>query len=330
MRGWPLSLIVAYSAIMPPSSLPVCGRARQGEGRGAGEDRTGGAVIKGLLALSVALTVFVSGARAETIQHLAQDAACRTKEGVVRAPRVLPKPGAAAHRAPNGMIATDKPVGGADCYLYPAEAKLGTRPSFPSAGVGTRFPDAREAVAAAAPEEVAPAAAAAPVAAQEMTLAVSKKAQQAERLAQQKSKAQQAERLAQQKSQEASEKTAQEARKADHEMGASLEPFFPWPPPQPFLYQMSARGTYPASLKTLGETSEFLKLHLTQAGYSDFRFFSIRNDGFALVTRMERIDEQQRPIAGAGRFERLRRAGARCGHVFPSELSACGVYPPCG
>jgi hypothetical protein len=62
------------------------------------------------------------------IQRIAQGAACRTKEGVVRAPHVVPKRGAAAHRAPNGMIATDKPVSGADCYLYPAEAKLRTWP----------------------------------------------------------------------------------------------------------------------------------------------------------------------------------------------------------
>ncbi len=91
--------------------------------------------MKWLFAVTFALAVFVSGARAEIIQRLASGAACRTEEGAVRAPRVAPKPGATAHRAANGMITTDAPVGGADCYLYRAEAKLGAGPC-PSAAVG--------------------------------------------------------------------------------------------------------------------------------------------------------------------------------------------------
>ncbi len=91
--------------------------------------------MKGLLALSFALAIFAPGARAESIQRLASGAACRTEEGAIRVPRVAPKPGAAAHRAATGMIATDEPVDGADCYLYRAEAKLGAGPC-PSAAVG--------------------------------------------------------------------------------------------------------------------------------------------------------------------------------------------------
>jgi hypothetical protein len=93
--------------------------------------------MKGLLALPVALAVFASGARAEIIQRLAGGAACRTEEGAVRAPRVAPKPGVAAHRAATGMIVTDEPIEGAECYLYRSEAKLGTEPC-PSASVGGR------------------------------------------------------------------------------------------------------------------------------------------------------------------------------------------------
>jgi hypothetical protein len=91
--------------------------------------------MKGLLVFSLALAVFAPSARAEIIQRLASGAACRTEEGAVRTPRVAPKPGAAAHRAANGMIATDQPVGGADCYLYRPETRLGAAPC-PSAAVG--------------------------------------------------------------------------------------------------------------------------------------------------------------------------------------------------
>jgi hypothetical protein len=92
--------------------------------------------MKGLLALPVVLAVFTSGARAEIIQRLAGGAACRTEEGAVRTPHVAPKPGAAAHRAANGMIVTDEPIEGADCYLYRAEAKLGAAPCPPAAVAG--------------------------------------------------------------------------------------------------------------------------------------------------------------------------------------------------
>jgi hypothetical protein len=87
--------------------------------------------MKGLLALPFALAAFLSGAHAEIIQRLAGGAACRTAEGLVRAPRVAPKPGVAAHRAVNGMIATDQPVEGAACYLFAAEARLGAEPCPP-------------------------------------------------------------------------------------------------------------------------------------------------------------------------------------------------------
>jgi len=83
----------------------------------------------------------------------------------------------------------------------------------------------------------------------------------------------------------------------------TIEPFFPWPPPQPFLYELMPRQAFSANVKTLSEISELLKSELANAGYSDFRFFSIRSNGFALVTRMERIDAHWHPIAGAGRWE---------------------------
>lgn len=82
-----------------------------------------------------------------------------------------------------------------------------------------------------------------------------------------------------------------------------IEPFFPWPPPQPFLSETMTRQAFPKELKTLQAVSDHLSSALSAAGYSDFRYFSIRDDGFAEVTRMERIDDQDRPFAGASRWE---------------------------
>ena len=111
--------------------------------------------MKGRLAFLLALPVFLSGAHAEIIQRLAGGAVCRTEEGVVRMPLVAPKPGAAADRAAHGMIATDEPIGGATCYLFAAEARLGAVPCPPgdascggTLGVPTARPEA-PAVAAA-------------------------------------------------------------------------------------------------------------------------------------------------------------------------------------
>lgn len=92
--------------------------------------------MKGLLALSFGLAVFMSDASAEIIQRLAGGAACRSEEGVVYQSRIAPKLGVAAHRAANGMIATDQPVDKTPCYLYRSEVKLGDATPCPSAGVG--------------------------------------------------------------------------------------------------------------------------------------------------------------------------------------------------
>lgn len=105
--------------------------------------------MKGLLALPFTLPILASGARAEIILSLAPGAACRTEQGVKRASGVVPKPGAAAHRAANGMIATDEPVEAtgkpdedAHCYLYRGEVRLDAEPGQrPSAAVAGPSPD---------------------------------------------------------------------------------------------------------------------------------------------------------------------------------------------
>ncbi len=81
---------------------------------------------------------------------------------------------------------------------------------------------------------------------------------------------------------------------------------FDWPPPHP-----SARVTVPRALllagadsgdETLGEVSERLERALIAAGYVEYGYLHIGCSGFAMVTRMERIDEDGRPMAGAERY----------------------------
>lgn len=81
---------------------------------------------------------------------------------------------------------------------------------------------------------------------------------------------------------------------------------FDWPPPHP-----SARVTVPCALllagadsgdETLGEVSERLERALIAAGYVEYGYLHIGCSGFAMVTRMERIDEDGRPMAGAERY----------------------------
>ena len=86
---------------------------------------------------------------------------------------------------------------------------------------------------------------------------------------------------------------------------ADLEAF-DWPPPHP-----STRVTVPRALllagaesadHTLGEVSERLERALIAAGYVEYGYLHIGCSGFAMVTRMERIDEDGRPMEGAERY----------------------------
>ncbi len=82
------------------------------------------------------LVLLAAPAFGEPIGRLLAGAACRDEKGVVRQPPVRPADQAQAHRAHNGMIKTDDPVFGADCYFYRAEAVLSETPPCPSASVG--------------------------------------------------------------------------------------------------------------------------------------------------------------------------------------------------
>ncbi|HEY9225443.1 MAG TPA: hypothetical protein VIP11_02270 [Gemmatimonadaceae bacterium] len=81
-------------------------------------------------------------------------------------------------------------------------------------------------------------------------------------------------------------------------------PAFPWPPPQ-----ASAMSSVPLSvlrqggrsLTTLRTISDVLEEALAANGYSERVFYSIPR-GFALVTRIEQIDDVGQPLAGARRW----------------------------
>ena len=81
---------------------------------------------------------------------------------------------------------------------------------------------------------------------------------------------------------------------------------FDWPPAEP-----STKVTIPRALllagmtaeaQTLGEVGERLENALIEAGYVEYGYQSIGCSGFAMVTRLERIDENGRPLEGAMRF----------------------------
>lgn len=82
-------------------------------------------------------------------------------------------------------------------------------------------------------------------------------------------------------------------------------PFFPWPPPP-----ASTRMTLPesafdrAGMRTLKQAAETIETALRSAGFGDWGYFSLPEEegGFGLVTRIEQIGEDGRPLAGTARW----------------------------
>ena len=82
-------------------------------------------------------------------------------------------------------------------------------------------------------------------------------------------------------------------------------PFFPWPPPP-----ASARMTLPenafdrAGMPTLKQAAETIETALRAAGFGDWGYFSLPEEegGFGLVTRIEQINDDGKPLAGAARW----------------------------
>ena len=81
---------------------------------------------------------------------------------------------------------------------------------------------------------------------------------------------------------------------------------FGWQPPEP-----STKVTIPSRLllaglapeeRTLGNVGARLEDALLEAGYVEYGYQSIGCSGFAMVTRLERIDADGNPVEGAMRF----------------------------
>ncbi len=81
---------------------------------------------------------------------------------------------------------------------------------------------------------------------------------------------------------------------------------FPWPPPEP-----SAQITIPRAILLAGvaddepaliDIGDRLERALSSAGYVEYGYHGVGCDGFALVTRLERIDGEGRPVDGAERW----------------------------
>lgn len=81
---------------------------------------------------------------------------------------------------------------------------------------------------------------------------------------------------------------------------------FDWPPPEPSTKVTIPRALLLAGLadadETLGTVSARLERALISAGYVEYGYQSVGCTGFALVTRLERIDEEGRPLGGDLRF----------------------------
>jgi hypothetical protein len=116
-------------------------------------------------------------------------------------------------------------------------------------------------------------------------------------------------------------------------------PFFPWPPP-PASTRTTLENTFDlARFPTMKHAAAAIEAALRRAGFGDWGYFSLPEEegGFGLVTRIEQIGDDGKPLAGSARwmirpyaaatmtsFESLARIRRPVGHyrVFAFVLSA--------
>jgi hypothetical protein len=67
-----------------------------------------------------------------------------------------------------------------------------------------------------------------------------------------------------------------------------------WPPPRPTSFYPVPRELWRGSATTVGEGAERLETALSEAGYSERSYYAVPG-GFALVTRVEQIEDDGRP-----------------------------------
>lgn len=102
-------------------------------------------------------------------------------------------------------------------------------------------------------------------------------------------------------------------------------PMFTWPPPE---YSASAvlNKSYFSQSKTLFDVDDILTVALSELGYDDRSYFEIP-DGFALVTRIEQINEDGTPFAMPARWSVTIKAYDSLN--WDSYLKAL-IFPPSG
>ncbi len=83
-------------------------------------------------------------------------------------------------------------------------------------------------------------------------------------------------------------------------------PAFDWPPPRPSTVVVIPKRLYFADVepenRTLGEASFALERALEAGGYREYSFHGVGCDGFAVITRLEKIDRFGQSVPGAERF----------------------------
>lgn len=90
---------------------------------------------------------------------------------------------------------------------------------------------------------------------------------------------------------------------ADESFDRELPPFIPWPPPKPseFVVLPDLSFRHGKSNLTFGEAAGVILDSLLKAGYFERSFYGIPG-GFALVMRLERINDDGSPMATDLRF----------------------------
>ncbi len=113
---------------------------------------------------------------------------------------------------------------------------------------------------------------------------------------------------AQRAKEEAEKQAAQEAaaKAADEDTPRSRPeagqlPEFPWPPPRASASYVLPDGLL-ASYHTVGEVTSAILNALEQSGYVERSFYETKQGGVALVTRLERINDDGTPSAAAERW----------------------------
>ena len=80
-------------------------------------------------------------------------------------------------------------------------------------------------------------------------------------------------------------------------------PAFPWPIPKPSSYLTLRNNELPHLSKTsIGDMADSLEGILAQAGFSEFRYYNLPK-GIAMVTKLERVDEQGEPFPAPERWD---------------------------